>query len=185
VGDANRPAVLVVGVGNRARGDDGAGLEVARRVCERVRGDGFEVREVCGDPTELLEVCLGREAMVLIDAMGSGASPGTFLRFDASDDPLPGQQRDGPSSTHAVSLAETIELARAVGRLPPRVIVYTVEGRQYDAGAGLSDELAATIPTLVERVSREVDTLRASGRSGPCFSAGEIASVPDGAARRR
>jgi len=153
-------AVLVIGVGNRLRADDGAGLEAVRRVRDRAPVDWLEVRELRGDPTELLDVWLGREAVVLVDTMRSGATPGTIVRLDASHEPLPALERRGLSSTHATGLADTIELARALGRLPARVIVYAVEGRRYDAGAGLSREIAAMVPTLAERVLREVGSLR-------------------------
>jgi hydrogenase maturation protease len=170
VSDATPPTVLVVGVGNPLRGDDGAGVEVARRLRGRA-GDGFEVRELRGDPAGLLDVWGGREAVVLVDTMRSGASPGTFRRLDASHEALPARQRHGPSSTHAAGLAETIELARVLGALPARVIVYAVEGLRYDVGARLSDELEAIVPTLAERVLREARSLRASGSADPGFSA--------------
>ena len=158
--DATRPGVLVVGLGNPLRGDDGAGLEVARRVRERGSGDGIEVGELCGDPTELLDLWLGREAVVLVDSMRSGASPGTIRRFDASRVPLPARQRHGRSSTHAAGPAETIELARALGALPARVIVYAVEGSRYGPGTPLSDQLAAIVPRLSKRVLSEAQSLR-------------------------
>jgi len=172
VSDATEPGVLVVGVGNPLRGDDGAGLEVARRVRDQARGHGFEVRELRGDATGLHDAWHGREAVVLVDTMRSGARPGAIRRLDASNEPLPAPQRNGPTSTHAAGLAETIELARALGRLPARLIVYAVEGRRYDVGAGLSDELEAIVPTLVERVLREARSLRASDVSATGFSAG-------------
>ncbi len=95
----------------------------------------------------------GRDAVLLVDTMRSGAPPATILRPDASHTPLPARQRPGRSSTHAAGLAETIELARALGSLAARVIVYAVEGLRYDPGARLSDELAAIMPTLIERLA--------------------------------
>ena len=169
--DASRPGVLVVGVGNVLRGDDGAGIEVARRVRECLRSDDIDVRELPGDPTALLDVCLGREAVVLVDTMRSGASPGTIRRLDASTRPLPARERHGPRSTHTAGLADAVELARALGALPARAIVYAVEGRRYDAGAELSDALEAILPTLVERVVREARSLHASHGSLTGFSA--------------
>jgi hydrogenase maturation protease len=160
-----RPGVLVVGVGNELRGDDGAGLEVARGVRDRAGGEGLDVYELRGDPTSLLDVWLGREAAVLVDTMRSGSSPGTIRRLDASHERLPARVRPGAGSTHAAGLAEAIELARALGSLPARVIVYGVEGRRFDAGTGISDELAAAVPTLVERVLREARSLRVGDSS--------------------
>ena len=163
--------MLVVGLGNELRCDDGAGLEVARHVRARACGDGVEVRELPGDPTALLDVWVGRGAVVLVDTMRSGAHPGTIRRLDASREPLPAGPRHGASSTHAAGLAETIELARALGSLPRQVVVYAVEGRRYDHGAGLSDELVTIVPALAKRVLREAHSLRAANDSLTGFSA--------------
>jgi hydrogenase maturation protease len=184
VSDPHRPGVLVVGVGNELRGDDGAGLEVARRV-RQARVAGVEVREVHGDPTVLLDCWLGRHAVVLVDTMRSGASPGTILRLDASHEGLPASGTHAPSSTHANGVAEVIELARTLGSLPARVIVYAVEGRRCDAGEGLSGEVAAIVPLLADRIVGEAWSLRSEDGSYPEFSASETASTPDGAVRSR
>jgi hydrogenase maturation protease len=158
--------VLVAGVGNAMRRDDGAGLAVARRVRELGAPDGVEVRAAEGEPVGLLELWDGRDAVVLVDAMRSGAAPGTVRRLDASAGPLPRWLR-GSTSTHAVALAETVELARALGRLPPRVVVYAVEGERFDAGAGLSDGVAAAVERLGEAVLAEAAALAAAPRGHP------------------
>jgi hydrogenase maturation protease len=135
---------LVIGLGNDLRGDDGAGLEVARAL------DAPEVRE----PAALLDLWDGHDAVVLVDAMRSGARPGTVRRFDLGDGPLPLGLR-GSASTHAFGLGDAIELARVLGRLPRRTVVYAVEGRAFEAGTGLSEEVAAAVGDLVGAVLRE------------------------------
>jgi hydrogenase maturation protease len=150
--------VLVIGVGNELRHDDGAGVEVARSLLDRARRAGIEVCETQGEPIGLLETWHARDAVVLVDTMRSGAPPGTICRLDASHQPLPARLR-GASSTHAFALDEAIELGRALGRLPRRVIVYAVEGRIFEAGVGLSDELDAIVPALADAVLREASGL--------------------------
>lgn len=150
--------VLVIGVGNELRHDDGAGIEVARSLRHRARRAGIEVCETQGEPIGLLETWHAREAVVLVDTMRSGARPGTICRLDASREPLPTRLR-GSSSTHAFALDQAIELGRALDRLPRRVIVYAVEGRIFEAGVGLSDELDAVVPALAEAVLREASEL--------------------------
>ena len=59
-------------------------------------------------------------------------------------------------STHAFGLAEAVELARALGRLPPRLIVYGIEGKSFEAGVGLSPEVGAAVQEVVERVLGEL-----------------------------
>ena len=73
--------------------------------------------------------------MLIVDAIRSGAPPGTVHRVDASQAPVPERLRSS-SSTHAIGVAEAIELARALGRLPAQVVLYGVEGRRFDAGGG-------------------------------------------------
>jgi hydrogenase maturation protease len=153
-------AVLVIGVGNELRGDDGAGIEVVRRLRGPAAAVGIEVREAPGEPTALLDLWQGADRVIVVDAMRSGAPPGTVLRFDASGKPLPAHLRRSPS-THAVALEEAIELGRALRRLPERLIVIAVEGRTFAAGSGLSDELELLGPALADAVLREAVELAA------------------------
>ena len=143
-----RQRVLVVGIGNELRGDDAAGLLVARRLQGLAAQAGIEVRELDGEPTALLDVWAGRDAVILTDTMRSGSPPGTIRRLDASRGRLP-QRLSGRASTHGVGLQETIELAHALCRLPADFVVYAIEGARFDTGAGLSPEVLAAIPALV------------------------------------
>lgn len=146
--------VVVIGVGNALRGDDAAGLEVARRVRSLVDADRVIVLEHEGETLGLIERWAQAAAAVLVDATHGGSRPGSVARMDASATPLQAKLR-GSSSTHAVGLAEAIELARALGRLPERVIVYGIEGASFVAGGGLSREVRAVIPAVAQAVARE------------------------------
>ena len=111
-----------------------------------------------GETLALLDVWAGSDAVVLVDAIRSGARPGTIHRFDASEQPLPSELR-GSSSTHAVRIGEAIELARSLQRLPRRVLVLGVEGRRFDAGVGLSAEVEAGVDSLADVVLGEARAL--------------------------
>jgi hydrogenase maturation protease len=150
--------VVVIGVGNALRHDDGAGLEIVRRLRPRANLAEIAVREQESETLGLLEQWEGAEAAVLVDAIHSGAAPGTIHRVDASCEPVPARLASS-SSTHAVGLAEAIELARALSRLPARVVLYGVEGLRFDAGIGLSEEVQAVMPTLADAVLREAREL--------------------------
>jgi hydrogenase maturation protease len=139
----------VIGVGNAYRGDDGAGLAAIESVRGRVP-DGVRVLTCEDEPTRLIDEWGDAGAALVVDAVSSGAPPGTVHRFDASEDPVPA--RTFHSSTHAFGLGEAIELARALGRLPRRVVVYGLEGRAFSAGTELSAEVAAA----AERVARQL-----------------------------
>jgi hydrogenase maturation protease len=153
-----RRSVVVIGIGNALRRDDAAGLEIARRLRARADDAEIAVREHEDETLSLLELWEGVDAAVLVDAVCSGAAPGTVHRVDASQEPLPARLRSS-SSTHAVGLAEAIELARALHRLPERVVVFGVEGRRFDAGSKLSEEVRQVIDPVAEMVLCEAREL--------------------------
>lgn len=150
--------VVVIGVGNALRHDDAAGLEVARRVA--ARAPGIAVREQEGEPLGLLEQWRGAAAALVVDALRSGASPGTVSRLDLSERPLPAPL-PGSTSTHAIGLGEAIELARALGRLPPLLVLYGIEGRCFTAGRGLCREVSDAVAAVTDAVLSEA--LRLAG----------------------
>jgi hydrogenase maturation protease len=116
---------LVIGLGS-SHGDDAAGLLVARRL-RRARAP-FEVIEHRGDLLELLEIWKGRPTM-LVDAAMTGSAEGTIHRVDAAS-PLTCELR--VVSGHAIGLARVVELARALGKLPPSLVIYAIEGRRFE-----------------------------------------------------
>jgi hydrogenase maturation protease len=156
----DRPPVLVVGIGNEFRGDDGAGIAVVRRLGDDAGRAGVELREHQTEPSALLDVWAGRPAVVIVDCMRSGAPAGTIRCFDVTSEPLPAQLA-GTSSTHAVALDQAIELARALGRLPRRLILFTVEGATFAAGTELSADLANALPAVAAAVLHKTAELRA------------------------
>jgi hydrogenase maturation protease len=141
----------VIGVGNEYRSDDAAGLVVARALRDR----GVDAREQQGEPVALIEAFAGHDDVVLVDAVRSGAEPGTVHRVDVSDQPLPAELGRA-ASTHAVGIGEAIELARALDRLPARVVLFGIEAERFEAGTSLSPAVEAAVATLVDAIVAEV-----------------------------
>jgi Ni,Fe-hydrogenase maturation factor len=138
---ADRRPLLVIGVGSWLRGDDGAGLEVARRLTGDER---FAVR----------------------------LHEGEIFRFDAGAQPLPRTLRGAIG--HALGVAETIELARALGRLPRGLVVIGIEGESFAIGSGLSRPVRAAIDAVLEAVRAEL--------SGQYSVQADSRAIPDGEA---
>ena len=76
-------------------------------------------------------------------------------RLDASDRALPPDPFR--ASTHHVSLAEAVELARAIGRLPGRTVVYGIEGGSFAVGAPLTPAVRGR-RTVADAIRAEVTT---------------------------
>jgi len=161
---------LVIGVGNAYGRDDAAGLSAARRLCEEA-GAPAVLREVSGEGTALIDAWAGAGTVVLIDAVSSGAPPGTIVCVDARAASVPaGWFR---YSTHAFGVAEAIELARVLGRLPARLIVVGIEGARFDAGVGLSPEVARAVEEVARRGLGAIATEGAARSGGTEAAAGD------------
>jgi hydrogenase maturation protease len=154
----------VIGIGNPDRGDDAAGRRVAERLRRRLPEE-IEVVEHGGEATTLLARIEGMAAAILVDACISGAPAGTVRRFDLAKTRLP---RAGLGmSSHGLGLAEAIELARMLGQLPPRCVVYTIEGECFVVGAPLSPSVSAAIVDVARRIGAELaDPANMAGEDG-------------------
>ncbi len=146
---------LVVGVGNEDRGDDALG-PLAARLLARAWGDapppGLRVLAWTGDPTGLLDVWTGVQRLVLIDAMVSGAAPGSCCRYGGDAAFVSA----GATSSHGFGLAGALALARALGRAPPSVEVWGIEGARFGAGEPLTPAVRSAVEALVARLQREL-----------------------------
>ena len=165
--------VLIIGIGNPDRGDDAVGVIVAQRLSQRLPAD-VPILETTGDPGFLLEAFRTAETVILIDAVHSrreagltsgttGAPPGTIHRFDAHDSPLPVDFFR--CSTHALGIPEAIELARALGDIPPQLIVYGIEANDFTAGTGLCAPVEQAAHQLVDLVCCAVGCMGQAARA--------------------
>lgn len=149
---------VLIGLGNDLRGDDAAGLLVARAARERDHG-GIEILESGGEPIDLIDAWEGADAAVVADAVSSGAAAGTVHRIDATAGPLP--TPFASPSTHALGLAEAVELGRALDRLPDRLVVFGIEGEEFGAGADPTPAVIDAVAAVAAAALAELD--RAGG----------------------
>jgi hydrogenase maturation protease len=143
---------LVIGVGNPFRGDDAAGIEVARRL-RQARIPGLAVLEHQCDGTSLIDAWDGAGEVVIVDAVSSDGTPGTIYRFDAVIEEIPEMMR--LCSTHLFSIGQAVGLARALGRLPRKLIVYGIEGGNSSVGALLTPAVAEAVDKVVNLIARD------------------------------
>ena len=154
----------MIGVGNVYRRDDGAGPEVAARV-RQLAPPGVVVREHDGDPADLLDLWDGAAMAVVIDAVHThAAAPGKVYRVEVDDGPG-GLPTPRPASSHGLGPGDAVALARALDRLPGRLVIYGIEADHFEQGVGLSPEVAAAVDEVVGEVLRELGELAAGESS--------------------
>lgn len=143
--------MLILGCGNSDRGDDGAGPAVIRGLREL----GIDAREQQGDVLALIESWAGADEVVLLDATVSGTTPGTITVWNAAEAPVPAGACT--YSTHGLGVAEAVELARVMGRLPARLVIYGIEAAHFEPGAPLSHAVAEAVERVVRAIAAECE----------------------------
>lgn len=141
--------IVVIGIGNPYRRDDGVGIEVLHRV-EALHLPDVRCTESDGESTSLCEAWTGASLAVVVDAVRSGAAPGTLHVGTMGADAVAVHTPRGGS--HALSLAEALALGEALDRLPERLTVVGVEVGDVGDGPGLSDAVAAAVEAAADAV---------------------------------
>lgn len=147
---------VVIGCGNLLASDDAVGIEVIKILSQRELPPHVELIEAGTPGLSLIHMLEGADKAIIVDAVMSGAEPGTIYRFTAENLP----SRDiVPSSLHDLNLVDAIELGRQLqDELMPRdIVIIGVEiSRAEKFRIGLSPEVERVIPRLVEAVLGEL-----------------------------
>jgi hydrogenase maturation protease len=154
-------SAVAIGVGETFRRDDGCGPHLVAAIRGHVAASVRLVDRVV-DPTALLDLWSGARLAVVVDAMRSGRAAGTVVRLEGEE--VTSAPSDRATSSHAVSLREAIDLGRALGRMPERLVVYLIEAGDVRAGEGLSDAVQRAVDSLAPRVATELNA--AAGAPG-------------------
>ena len=152
-GEREPAPVLVLGLGNTLLTDDGFGPALV----ERLRGSedrwNGQVEFVDGGTQglALLGQLAGRRALIILDALTTGALPGTIHRFTLSElntvTPVRG------ASVHEGNAGELLNATQLLGELPDRLFVVGVEPQEIRTGLGLSSPVQDALPRAAHQVA--------------------------------
>ncbi len=148
-----RPGILILGVGNILQKDDGIGVRVIERLMATDVSPRAELLDGGTAGMDLLSEVIGREKVVVVDAVRGGGAPGAVYRFapeSVEEEPYP------ITSLHQIGLLEVLLMARHLGRAPKQTVIFGIEPKQVDWGLGLSPEVAAVLPRVADMVLAEV-----------------------------
>jgi len=164
--------VLVVGVGNVLHGDDGFGVEVAKRLSSRPQPAGVTLAETGIGGIHLVhELMAGYDALVVVDTVDRGRPPGTVMVIEADVTDvteLPTEERhDLLADMHLATPERALMVARAAGVLPERTIIVGCQPAEIDAlGIGLTSQVSQAVDDAVTEVERCVRELASTASAG-------------------
>jgi hydrogenase maturation protease len=157
--------ILVAGVGNLLRGDDGFGVVTAHRLLAQPLPSEVRVIDVgIGGIHLVQELFDSPDALVVLDAVDSGRAPGTVLviRPEVTDvTKLPLDERhDQLADMHWASPERAFMLARGLGVLPNTTWVIGCQPADTDVlGEGLSPEVSGAVETAIRELQSLVNDL--------------------------
>jgi hydrogenase maturation protease len=155
--------VLVAGVGNVFLGDDGFGVEVARRLADRPLPDGVQVADIGIRGVHLaFELLDGVDLLVLADAAARGETPGTVSVLDITEPSRPGRAdgADWLMDAHDMTPDAVLGLLGALGGRVGRAVLVACEPADLTARIGLSAPVEAAVDEAVGAIERIVRTKR-------------------------
>ena len=132
--------ILILGIGNRLRGDDAVGPILIDRLQGKVNVPMIDAGDVPENYLGPIEES-GAELVLIIDAVDMGANPGDTALFDI-------HQIQGKSiSTHTANLGLLFKVIPPESR--PQVIVLGIQPESTNHGQGLSESVSRTLETVV------------------------------------
>ena len=155
--------VLVAGIGNIFMGDDGFGVEVAKRLAERELPPGVEVSDFGIRGLDLVYALgEGYDAAVLVDAVPRDEAPGTVFviepQLEDSNEPV-------ALDAHGMDPVKVLALASQLGEAPERILVVGCQpqvqmtGEEEEIVGELSAPVRVAIDEAVELVEQLVGEL--------------------------
>jgi hydrogenase maturation protease len=147
---------LILGLGNSLLRDDGAGLEMARRLHQRLGHEGVDLMEASVAGLQTLQLLAGYDRAIVIDSICDGQSVGEVYRLDIESLPT------SPSRvSHSIGLTSALQWARLAGMdVPGEIAVFALTVTDpYNFGEYLTAEVERAIPTAVDRIAEEVGSL--------------------------
>jgi hydrogenase maturation protease len=152
--------VLIAGVGNIFCGDDGFGVEVARRLASELRSTDVSVADFGIRGVHLAyELVAGYDLAILVDTVSRGAAPGTIYVIEPK---LESGSSGSISDSHDMVLDNVFAMVRTLGGSMPRVLIIGCEPADFGEKIGLSEPVSRAIPNAIRAVLEIVGVRMAS-----------------------
>jgi hydrogenase maturation protease len=150
-----KPRILIACVGNIFLGDDGFGVEVARRLAGRMLPPEVLVKDFGIRGLDLAYALMDRyELTILVDACQRGRAPGTVYLIESDpNDPSLLHSNPGEMSAHGMNPLNALRMAKSMGVEAGRLMIVGCEpadlGPEEDGKLGLSETVLAAVDEAI------------------------------------
>ncbi len=149
--------VLVLGVGNILLQDEGVGVRVVEEMQRRFQAPaGVEILDGGTAGMGLIDDLLDKDAVIIVDAVRTGAPPGTVVRLAGDEVPVFLQQRISP---HQLGLSDVLATLTLIGKRPAHLVLFGVVPQSLELSLELTAAIERMVAVLVDKVVAELDSL--------------------------
>jgi hydrogenase maturation protease len=155
--------VLILGLGNTLRGDDGAGSAAIAALSSMDLPPDVDLLDGGTPGLETVLLLEGYDRVIIVDAADMGLEPGQWRLFTPDTAEIKSSEEKLQGTLHAAGLAEALALAAALEKLPSNLIIYGIQPQSLDWSQELSEPLLVALPPLCEEISQSIQDLSSSG----------------------
>jgi hydrogenase maturation protease len=150
-------SVLVLGVGNILLTDEGIGVRTVESLLEKYQfSDDVDVVDGGTAGMELLEIIANKEHVILIDAVNTGAEPGTIVTLIDEEVPALFRSRISP---HQLGISDLLGVMSITGETPKHFTLFGVVPFSMATGVELTSEMLPLKDILVNNVVTKLEAL--------------------------
>lgn len=146
--------IVVLGIGNALRCDEGVAIHALRQLAADYPLAGH-VRIIDGGVVglDLLPMMEGCDALLVIDAINAGKPPGSVIRIEGEDAPSGFLQK---LSMHQAGLFDLLALLQVRNAKPPRLVIWGVQPASIEWNLEMSQTVSAAMPELLQGIAAEL-----------------------------
>ena len=149
---------LILGIGNPILGDDGVGFHIAQKLANSIKDDNIEVKDAGMDGLNLLELIVGYDKVIIIDAiMAENGEVGETYRFGPE---IIASTVHPTTSPHHANLATAIEIGKKylAEQMPGEVVVFAVAVEEVTrVTEEMTVKVEEAVPVAVNLILEEIE----------------------------
>jgi len=154
---------LVLGIGNILLRDEGVGVRLVEAMQGMDLPEDVELLDGGTSGADLIDEVADRAKVIVVDAAQADCEAGTIFRFGLDD---LARRAESTISLHELGLLETLAMAERLGCAPKQVVIFGIQPKEVNLGLELSEEVAATLPKVIDLVLAEAGERTEEGSRG-------------------
>lgn len=144
--------ILILGLGNVLRGDDGVGTAVISALQTQSLPDEIDLVDGGIAGLEIVLLLQKYNRVIVVDAAEMGLEAGEWRAFEGETAVLPVNPSSMNGTLHGTGFAEALTLAEALGTLPEELLVFGVQPERVGWGEGLSARVETAVYEVCEAI---------------------------------